>query len=140
MNVNLAIIVGNITRDPEMKVTPSGHNVCSFSVATNKTWYDKQNQKQERAEFHNVVAWGKAAENIAKYMRKGSQIYVEGELQTRSWDKDGVKHYRTEINARAIQFGAKRGGSDGSGGLPNREDYGTHVEEEPPINLDSIPF
>lgn len=132
MNVNLAIVVGNITRDPELKTTPNGHNVCAFSVATNKTWFDKQNQKQSQVEYHNVVVWGKAAENVAKYMRKGSQIYVEGELQTRSWDRDGVKHYRTEINARKIQFGAKRG-------EPGATGYET-PEPEGDINISDIPF
>ena len=136
MNVNKAIIIGNITRDPEIKTTPGGHSVCSFSVATNKTWLDKNNQKQEQVEYHNIVTWGKAAENVAKYMRKGSQIYVEGELQTRSWEKDGVKHYRTEINARTVQFGARR---DGSGGQQS-PGYASQEGVEPEIQISDIPF
>ena len=120
MNVNKVILVGNITRDPELKALPSGQSVCSFSMATNEVFKDASGQKQERTEFHNVVAWGKTAENIAQYMKKGSQIYIEGKLQTRSWDdKDsGKKMYRTEINALNVQFGAKpnggRSGRDGS--------------------------
>lgn len=137
MNVNLAIVCGNITRDPELKTTPTGQTVCSFSVATNKTWFDKNNQKQERVEFHNIVTWGKAAENVAKYMRKGSQIYVEGELQTRNWDKDGVKHYRTEINARTIQFGARR---NGSGEASSPAEHASHDGAEPEIRIEDIPF
>ena len=133
MNVNLCILVGNITRDPELKTTPNGHSVCSFSIATNKTWIDKSGQKKEQAEFHNIVVWGKAAENVVKYMRKGSQIYVEGELQTRSYENEGQRHYRTEVNARKIQFGAKRGGSDGA---PSHEG----PEPDGEINISDIPF
>lgn len=107
MYVNKAIIVGNITRDPELKSLPSGQSVCTFSVATNKVYTDRDGKRQETVEYHNIVAWGKTGENIATYMRKGSQLYIEGELQTRSWDdKDsGKKMYRTEIVAHNVQFG-----------------------------------
>lgn len=149
MNVNKAIIVGNITRDPELKSLPSGQTVCTFGVATNKVFYDKDKQKQERTEFHNVVAWGKTAENIAQYMRKGSQIYVEGELQTRSWDdKDsGKKMYRTEINALNVQFGAKASGERGE--RRERDPLEDEFQDAPrgsndggsdDINPDDIPF
>lgn len=100
MNLNKAMIIGNLTRDPEVRTTPSGQSVVNFSVATNFTWTDETGKKQERAEFHNVVAWRKLAEIIGQYLKKGSKIYVEGRLQTRSWDdQSGVKRYRTEIVA-----------------------------------------
>lgn len=150
MNVNKVIIVGNITRDPELKALPSGVQVATFSVATNEVYTDKDGQKQERAEFHNVVAWGKTAENIAKYMRKGSQIYIEGKLQTRSWEKDGQKHYRTEVVAGMVQFGAKpKGDSAPSGEV---DEFGDPIEpgqsyagdgggsSDGEINPDDIPF
>jgi single-strand DNA-binding protein len=110
MNLNKAFVLGNITRDPELKTTPSGQSVCSFSVATNRSWTDKASgKKQEAVEFHNIVAWGKTGELVSTYMKKGSQILVEGRLQTRSWDdkKTGSKRYSTEIVAENIQFGAK---------------------------------
>jgi len=100
MNLNKAMIIGNLTRDPEVRTTPSGQSVVNFSVATNFNWTDETGKKQERAEFHNVVAWRKLAEIIGQYLKKGSKIYIEGRLQTRSWDdQSGVKRYRTEIVA-----------------------------------------
>jgi single-strand DNA-binding protein len=114
MNFNKAVIVGNITRDPELKAMPKGGSVCNFGVATNRTWYEKESgQKKEAVEFHNVVVFGKMAETVFQYMRKGSQILVEGRLQTRNWDdKDGKKVYRTEIVAESVQFGSKPKESD----------------------------
>lgn len=108
MYLNKAIIVGNLTRDPELKALPSGDKVCSFSVATNRVWKDKDGAKQETADFHNIISFGKQAENIAQYMVKSSQILVEGRIQTRSWEKDGVKRYATEIVAENVQFGSKK--------------------------------
>lgn len=94
------MILGNVTRDPETKTTPQGVSVTSFSVATNQTWTDASGQKQERAEFHNVVAWRKLAEIIGQYVKKGSKVYIEGRMQTRDWTgQDGVKRYRTEVIA-----------------------------------------
>lgn len=107
MYLNKATIIGNLTRDPELKALPSGQNVASFSVATNRTWKDKDGQKQEDVEYHNIVVFGKTAENVARYMKKGSQILIEGRIQTRSWEKDGEKKYRTEIVAESVQFGSK---------------------------------
>lgn len=111
MYCNKAIIIGNLTRDPELKALPSGQNVASFSVATNRKYKDRDGKMQESVDFHNVVAFGRTAETIAQYMKKGSQILVEGRLQTRSWDKDGVKMYRTEIVADFVQFGSKPSGA-----------------------------
>lgn len=100
MNLNKAMIIGNLTRDPEVRSTPQGASVTSFSVATNFVWTDANGQRQEKAEYHNVVAWRKLAEIIGQYLRKGSKVYIEGRLQTRDWvGQDGVKKYRTEIVA-----------------------------------------
>lgn len=108
MNLNKVFIFGNLTRDPELRQTPSGQAVCSFAVATNSIYTDKMGQKQKQAEFHNVVAWGRQAEIINQYLRKGSSLFVEGRLQTRSWqDQQGVKHWRTEIVAQQIQLGPR---------------------------------
>ena len=107
MYINKAMIYGNLVKDPEMKALPSGQNVTSMSIATNRVWKDKDGKQQEEVEYHNIVVFGKQAENCAKYLTKGSGAYVEGRLQTRSWDKDGVKMYRTEIVAETVQFGSK---------------------------------
>lgn len=110
MFINKAMLMGNLCANPEMKALPSGSTVTNFSIATNRVYNDKDGNKQEEAEFHNVVVFGKQAENVAKYLTKGSSAFVEGRLQTRSWDKDGVKMYRTEIIADIVQFGPKSGG------------------------------
>lgn len=100
MNLNKAMIIGNLTRDPEVRTTPTGTSVASFSVATSFVWNDANGQKQEKSEFHNIVAWRKLAEIIGQYLKKGSKVYIEGRLQTRDWTgQDGVKRYRTEIVA-----------------------------------------
>lgn len=122
MYLNKAIIIGNLTRDPEMKALPSGIKVTNFAVATNRTWKDKNGAKQESTDFHNVVVFGRQAEIIAQYMKKGSNIMVEGRMQTRSWDADGGKKYRTEIIADTFQFGPKSAG--GGGGLSGQGNYG----------------
>jgi len=106
-NLNKVMVEGNLTRDPEMKALPSGDNVTNFSVATNRVYNDRDGNKQEEVEYHNIVVFGKQADNVAKYLTKGSGAYVEGRLQTRSWDKDGVKMYRTEVVADRVQFGSK---------------------------------
>ena len=105
MNLNKAMIIGNLTRDPESRTTPSGQAVCNFGVATNLIWTDANGDKQERAEFHNVVAWRKLAEICSQYLKKGSKVYIEGRLQTRDWEgQDGVKRYTTEIIASEMQM------------------------------------
>ena len=111
MYINKAMVYGNLTRDPEMKLLPNGGNVTSMSIATNRVYNDRDGKKQEEVEYHNIVVFGKQAENVAKYLTKGSGAFIEGRLQTRSWDKDGVKMYRTEIVADSVQFGAKSGDS-----------------------------
>lgn len=105
MSVNKVILVGRLGQDPELKYTPSGAPVCNFSMATSESWVDKSGQKQERTEWHRIVVWNKIAELCHKYLSKGRQAYIEGRLQTRSWeDQNGQKRYTTEINASTVQF------------------------------------
>lgn len=112
MYLNKALIIGNLTRDPELKALPSGIQVASLSVATNRVWKDQNGAKQESTDYHNIVVFGRQAETVAQYLKKGSSILVEGRIQTRSWDgQDGKKQYRTEIVADRVQFGNRPGGS-----------------------------
>lgn len=151
MFLNKAIIIGNLTRDPEIKALPSGAKVCTFSLATNRVWKDKAGVKQESADFHNIVAFGRQAEIIAQYLRKGSSALVEGRMQTRSWEDkgSGEKKYRTEIVADTVQFGSRGpGGAPAAGGKADAPVSATaekdvtgaieYPEEE--INPDDIPF
>ena len=145
MYLNKALIIGNLTRDPELKSLPSGVQVATFGVATNRYYSDRDGKKQESTEFHNIVVFGRSAEASAQYLRKGSQVLVEGRLQTRSWEQDGQKKYRTEIVAERVQFGDRRSGG-GEGGAPTasspkgakKEDAIDYPDEE--INPDDIPF
>jgi single-strand DNA-binding protein len=115
--VNKVILIGNVGKDPELRYTPSGQAVCDVRLATNENWTDKQGQKQERTEWHSVVLWGKPAEIVKQYVTKGQKLYVEGRLQTRSWDdKDGKKRYMTEIVAQDFMFLSGRGEGGGGGG------------------------
>lgn len=110
-SVNKVIVVGNLGRDAEMKHTPSGSAVSSFSVATTEKWTGKDGQKQEKTEWHRCVLWGKQAEAVSQYLTKGKQVYVEGKLETRAWEKDGQKHYSTEIRVDNVVLlgGGERG-------------------------------
>jgi len=116
--VNKAIIIGNLGRDPEVRFTPSGRAVAKFSVATTEKWTDQQGQKQEKTEWHNIVVWGKQAEIAGQYLKKGKQIYLEGRLQTRSWEdrQSGEKKYKTEIVCENFQMLGQRGDEMGGGG------------------------
>lgn len=138
MNLNKTFILGNLTRDPELRQTQGGHSVCSFAIATNRFYKDSAGQKQQQAEFHNVVAWGRQAEIIHQYLKKGSILLVEGRLQTRSWqDTQGVKHWRTEVIAENIQLGPRPMGGDGSrGGGPMRQD---DEQQSPPAAEQKMP-
>lgn len=148
MYLNKAIIIGNLTRDPEIKALPSGVKVASFSVATNRVWKDKNGVKQENVDYHNVVVFGRQADIVSQYMKKGSSILVEGRMQTRSWDDaGGVKKYRTEIIADRIQFGPrKEGGAPGfsGGSTPADDDHKKAMDTieypEEEINPEDIPF
>lgn len=150
MYLNKVFLYGNLTRDPELKALPSGSQVANFGIATNRTYKDKSGAKQEATEFHNIVAFGRTAEVIAQYMKKGRPIFVEGRIQTRSWEgkEDGKKQYRTEIVVDNFQFGADGGkgstthappteGGSASGGKDEGETI-KYPDEE--INPEDIPF
>ncbi|MAF59581.1 MAG: single-stranded DNA-binding protein [Candidatus Pacebacteria bacterium] len=148
MYLNKALIIGNLTRDPELRSLPSGIQVSSFSVATNRVWKDKDGNKQEAAEFHNIVVFGRQAETVSQYLKKGSSVLVEGRLQTRSWESEGVKKYRTEIVADRVQFGPRSAGAgapatnesadQSAGGAKSGGDSIEYPQED--INPDDIPF
>lgn len=145
MYLNKVIIYGNLTRDPELKALPSGMNVCSFSLATNRVYKDREGKRQESTDYHNIVVFGRQAETSAQYLKKGAGTFVEGRLQTRSWDKDGVKQYRTEIVADRVQFGPRSGGAGGGeatgGAAPKQQADGGALEyPEEEINPEDIPF
>jgi len=112
-SVNKVILVGNLGRDPEMRYMPNGEAVCNFSIATTDNWKDKNGQKQERTEWHNIVIYRKLAEIAGEYLKKGRPVYIEGRLQTRKWEKDGVTRYTTEIIADQMQMlGSREGGGN----------------------------
>ena len=138
-----AIITGNITRDPELRTTPSGSQVCSFSVAVNRNYKDSSGESKEDVSFIDCSAWGKAAEIISQYAKKGTGILVSGRLDQRSWEKDGQKHSRVEIVVEDFNFlgGSSNSGSTGSSNNAsnNEENAPTDIPDEP-INLDDIPF
>jgi single-strand DNA-binding protein len=136
--VNKVILVGNLGTDPEVRYTPSGKAVANFSLATNEQWTNKDGEKEERTEWHRIVAWGRLGEICGEYLSKGSQVYIEGKIQTRAWeDRDGNKRYTTEIIAQTMQM---------LGGISRKEGEASSPEErhpvEEPISIpdDDIPF
>ena len=148
-SLNRATLIGNITRDPEVRQTPSGQSVCSFGVATNRSWTDASGAKQEKAEFHNVVAWGKLADICGQYLTKGRKVYIEGRLQTRDWEgQDSIKRYRTEIVTENMIILDRQGqGGDhspaSSGGFvppqpTPQDDPSANPDQE--IRVEDIPF
>lgn len=140
------MLIGNLTKDPEVRTTPSGQNVASFSVATNMNWTDQSGQKQSKAEFHNIVAWRKLADICGQYLHKGSKVYLEGRLQTRDWmGQDGVKKYRTEVVADTMQILSRPGESNSTPAQPgnNFEEAvmaGGDVNSDEEIKIENIPF
>lgn len=130
MNFNKAIILGNLTRDPELKTLPSGQSLTTFGVATNRFYTDKSGAKSQAVEFHNVVAFGKLADICSRYLAKGKIVLVEGRLQTRNWvgQQDGIKRYRTEIIMENMQLGPR-----GAGGQETAQSPAAPVGEEIPI-------
>ncbi len=144
MNLNKAMIIGNVTRDPEVRQTASGASVATFSVATNFFWTDPAGTRQERVELHNIVAWRKLAEICGQYLRKGSKVYIEGRLQTRDWvGKDGIKRYSTEIIAENMIMLDRPSGNNPGARQPfqassaNNDPYAQKAPEaEPVINYD----
>lgn len=150
MYLNKVLLYGNLTRDPELKALPSGQQVATIGLATNRSFKNREGQQQDQTEFHNLVAFGRTAEVMGQYLRKGRPIYVEGRLQTRSWDKDGVKQYRTEIIIDSFQFGAQAGGdgarstapaASGSTAAAAPVDMGADIQyPDEEINPEDIPF
>ena len=140
MYINKATLLGNLTKDPELKALPSGVKVASFSIATNRTWKDQTGKKQEAVEYHNIVAFSKPAELIAQYCKKGSSLYIEGRLQTRSWDSEQGKKYRTEILVENFQFGPKSSGlaSTGDGTKVWRKDADSKKQDAPEFGDDDV--
>ncbi len=148
MYLNKVLIYGNLTRDPELKALPSGAQVCTFGVATNRVYKKPDGSKQEDVEFHNITVFGTQANVAAQYLKKGRPVFIEGRLRTTSWDKDGSKHYRTEIIAERFQFGPSAG-ARAEGGAPaaTRDDFAQKAPKEDAIdypaediNPDDIPF
>lgn len=150
MNLNKVFLIGNLTRDPEMRALPSGKSVVNFGLATNRIWKDKENQRQQDTQFHNIVMFGKLAEIANQYLKKGSLTMIEGRINNRTWDgKDGVKRYTSEIIADALQMGPKNakfasGATDNSTenkkqSMPE-EKLDTIEYPEENINPDDIPF
>lgn len=155
MSLNKVQLIGNLTRDPEMKQIPGGQVVATFGMATNLTWTDSSGQKQTKVEFHNIVAWRKLAEICGQYLKKGSKCYIEGRLQTRDWEgEDGVKRYRTEIVAdNMIMLDKKDGGMGGgsyqrdAGGISKGAEENSGQESAPApvsggdeVKIDDLPF
>lgn len=147
MYLNKVFVFGNLTRDPELRSLPSGVQVTSFSLATNRVWKGQDGGKQEQTEFHNIVVFGRQAETCAQYLKKGSSALVEGRMQTRSWESDGQKKYRTEIVADRVQFGPRGSGGganqqqQGQEASPSQEPSGDTIDyPEEDINPDDIPF
>jgi single-strand DNA-binding protein len=141
--VNKVIVVGNLGQDPEVRYMPDGTAVTNFSVATSETWKDKNTgEKKERTEWHRIVAWRQLGELCGKYLSKGRQVYVEGKLQTRSWEKDGVTRYATEIVANEVQFlgGREGAGNSGRGAGRTTADQGYPEPPLPDTHDDDIPF
>ena len=163
-SVNKVILVGNLGADPELKYTPSSRALCNLRIATTEVFKDKGGQRQEKTEWHRVTVWGDQAENCSKYLAKGRSVYIEGRLQTRSYDKEGQKHYATDVVADRVVFlgggggGGAAGGAGGGGaggesggfrrgggasGGPGRPEGGPADDGDgggPPISDDDIPF
>jgi single-strand DNA-binding protein len=145
MYLNKVFILGNLTRDPELKALPSGAQVAQFGLATNRVWRDKNGAKQEDTQFHNIVVFGRQAETTSQFVRKGDTVLIEGRIQTRSWDgQDGQKRYRTEIIADRVQFGPKKGSGGGYAPEEPKQGAASKMPEieypEEDINPDDIPF
>lgn len=142
-SVNKVILVGNLGRDAEVRVTPGGQSVASFTLATTENWTGRDGEKKEQTEWHRIVLWGKAADSLQPYLVKGKQIYLEGRLQTRQWEKDGQKHYTTEVKAdKIVLLGGGRGGDrqadrGDSGGY---QDQSREAAAPPVVTDDDIPF
>ena len=146
-SVNKVILVGNLGKDAEVRVTPGGQSVASFSIATTENWTSKEGEKKEQTEWHRIVLWGKTADTLQPYLVKGKQIYLEGRLQTRQWEKEGQKHYTTEVKAdKIVLLGGGGAGSGGSRGGDRQVErggdsgYQDPMRDPAPVTDDDIPF
>ena len=135
MDLNKAMIIGRLTADPEVRTTPTGQTVAKFSVATNLVWTDQSGQKQEKVEFHNVIAWRRLADIIGQYLKKGAKVYIEGRLQTTSWtgQQDNVKRYRTEIVAENMIMLDRAGANPGGGNQFGQNTGGQFNQNQAPV-------
>lgn len=151
MNLNKVFLMGNLTRDPELKTLPSGSSVASFGIATNRVWKNQQGERQEEVQFHNIVVFGKQAETASQYLKKGASAFIEGRLQTRNWDaQDGTKKSKTEIVAERVQFGPRKQGgfagqeasapTAGKANVKQEEQLETIEYPEEDIKPEEIPF
>ena len=149
MYLNKVLLYGNLTRDPELRALPSGQQVATFGLATNRSFRNKEGQQQDQTEFHNIVAFGRTAEVMGQYLKKGRPVYVEGRIQTRSWEAEGQKKYRTEIVVDSFQFGPQAGGERTEGrpaqaaeDQSQSQDTGSDSIQYPDdeINPEDIPF
>lgn len=146
MNLNKVFVLGNLTRDPEVRTIASGQQVASFSIATNRVWYNQAKEKNQEVEFHNIVAWGRLAEIAGQYLNKGGMVLIEGRLKTRSWQaQDGTKKYRTEIIAENMQMGPKTQGGvakqdNTEQEAPSPEEAAPATENAEEIKIDEVPF
>ena len=144
-SVNKVILIGNLGRDPELRYTQSGQAVANFTLATTERFSNREGERQERTEWHRIVAWGRTAELCAQYLAKGRSVYIEGRLQTREWeDKEGQKRRTTEITAQSVQFLGGRGGVGGPAGSepsgPSFDEGGNGGGSSGPPPQDDIPF
>ena len=138
MSVNKAILIGRLGRDPEVRYTNQGSQVTTFSLATDEAWTDRNGERQKRTEWHRIVTWGKLAEICGQYLKKGSQVFIEGKLQTREWeDRDGNKRYTTEVVAREMRMLDSKGAADGRMEEPPAPD---EPFDAPGGEDDDIPF
>lgn len=154
MNLNKVMLIGRVTDAPEVRTTPGGQMVCTLRMATNRVWKDASGQRQEKTEFHTVILWRRLAEIASQYLQKGALCYVEGRLETRTWqDQAGIKKYRTEIIGEALQLGPKPGGAMPRGEVKDmrdveqksqpqqvKEDEIPIIEEDGEIDVKDIPF
>src|ERR1035438_8664537 len=151
-SLNQVTLMGNLTRDPELRQTPNGQNVCSFSLALNRSYKDQSGEWQEATDYVDIVAWGPLAERVSQYLTKGRRCLVQGRLQSRSWEQDGVKRSKVEVNANDVTFLDSRGGGEEGGApaasddslakpKPSKKTDDVVIEDvgEEPINLDDIP-
>ena len=149
-SVNQVTLMGNLTRDPELRNTPNGQSVCSFSLALNRAYKDQSGEWKEATDYIDVVAWGPLGERVAQYLSKGRRALVQGRLQSRSWEQDGQKRSKVEVLAADVTFLDSRGeGGDNGGGAPASSNSGSSSKKDDvviedindqPINLDDIPF